>query len=108
MHGNGCRTIAAALSGCWPEPIMAGAKGIGVTKPELDRYLAGEAALDDRQLSRLTRRLGLKYDDACTLRDGSHPVMSIQHDVLIAGNAKEHVLDAYRLLPGNGGWASVD
>jgi hypothetical protein len=54
--------------------------------------------LDEHVLSRLMKLLGLEYDDGKLLKDGTHPVMSVEHYVLMAGNETERVLDAYHFL----------
>jgi hypothetical protein len=84
--------IVRALLGCWPEPLLAVAKRVGMPIRALDSYIAGEAALDERVLSRLMKLLGLEYDDGKLLKDGTHPVTSVEHYVLIAGNETERVL----------------
>jgi hypothetical protein len=90
--------IVRALLGCWPEPLLAVAKRVGMPIRALDSYIAGEAALDERVLSRLMKLLGLEYDDGKLLKDGTHPVTAVEHYVLIAGNETERVLDAYHFL----------
>ena len=92
MNEHAYYEIVRALLGCWPEPLLAVAKRVGMPIRALDSYIAGEAALDERVLSRLMKLLGLEYDDGKLLKDGTHPVTSVEHYVLIAGNETERVL----------------
>jgi hypothetical protein len=93
-----CREIVAALLGCWPEPVLAVSKRIAVTKPALDRYLAGTESLNSDAQRHLMEVLGLQCDDSSVNDDGGQPVTSTAHYVLIAGNAKEWVLVVYNFL----------
>jgi len=98
VHECTCREIVAALLGCWPEPVLAVSKRIAVTKPALDRYLAGTESLNSDAQRHLMEVLGLERDDSRVNDDGSQPVTSTAHYVLIAGNAKERVLVVYNFL----------
>jgi hypothetical protein len=97
-----CHEIVSALLGCWPEPILVVARRVGVTKPELDAYLAGQSGVSEAIISRLMQELGLRYDRETLLADGSYRVASINYYVLIAGNAMQRVLDAYDFLMDRG------
>jgi hypothetical protein len=98
VNEHACYEIVRALLGCWPEPLLAVAKRVGMPIHALDSYIAGEVALDEHVLSRLMKLVGLEYETGKLLRDGTHPVTSAEHYVLIAGNETERVLDAYRFL----------
>lgn len=102
VHKVSCYEIVCALLGCWPEPLLTVAKRVGTPNRALDSYIAGKAALDELVLSRLMKLVGLKYDYGKLLKDGTHPVTSAEHYVLIAGNETERVLNAYNFLIGQG------
>jgi hypothetical protein len=95
-----CGEIVSALLGCWPEPLLAVARRIGVTKAELDAWLAGKGILPCEALSRLMSVFGLaslhKEHAACAKR----PVTTAGQYVLLAGNEPQRVSRAYTFLIG--------
>ena len=93
--------IVFALLGCWPEPLLAVARRVGVTKAALDAYLARKGALPDETLSRLMAVLGLTFaSNGEQLTDAKRFVKSVERYVLFAGNAPQRVSRAYDFLIG--------
>jgi hypothetical protein len=101
MREDDAREIISALLGCWPEPSLAVAKRVGVAKIELDAYLAGQASLSDAALSRLMAVFGLTSVHRERLTDEKRPVTTVEHYVLLAGNAPERVSKVYDFLLGD-------
>jgi hypothetical protein len=100
MREDDAREIISALLGCWPEPSLAVAKRVGVAKIELDSYLAGRATLPDAALSRLMAVFGLTSVHRERLTESKRPVTTVEHYVLLAGNAPERVSTVYDFLVG--------
>lgn len=94
------RTTIAALLGCWPEPSLAVAARIGVTKSELDAYLVGQRAINESALTRLAKVTGFdRLRDACT-SDANRSAMTGISYVLFGSNTPERVSAAYDVLIG--------
>jgi hypothetical protein len=100
MREDDARKIISALLGCWPEPSLAVAKRVGVGKIGLDSYLAGQGTLPGAALSRLMAVFGLAPVHRERLTDAKRPVTTVEHYVLLAGNAPERVSTAYDFLVG--------
>jgi hypothetical protein len=93
--------IVSALLGCWPEPLLAVARRVGVTKAALDAYLARKGTLPDDTLSRLMAVLGLTFTlNGEHLADADRFVKSVERYVLFAGNTPRRVSRAYDFLIG--------
>ncbi|KAA1001652.1 hypothetical protein FVF58_38995 [Paraburkholderia panacisoli] len=100
IREDDAREIISALLGCWPEPSLAVAKRVGMAKIELDSYLAGQATLSDAALSRLMAVFGLTSVHHERLTGAKRPVTTVEHYVLLAGNAPERVSTVYDFLVG--------
>jgi hypothetical protein len=97
------REIVSALLGCWPEPLLAVARRVGLTKGELDAWLAGNGALPRNALARLMAIFGLTFlqgEQSEHEADAARPVTTGERYVLLAGNASERVSTVYNFLIG--------
>ena len=97
------REVISALLGCWPEPALAVARRVGVSKAELDAWLAGKGVLPGEALSHLMTIFGLTFlhGEQCGQEaDARSPVTIGEHYVLLAGNASERTATGYDFLIG--------
>ncbi|MFM0504819.1 hypothetical protein [Paraburkholderia caffeinilytica] len=90
--------IVSALLGCWPEPWLAVASRAGVTKVELDAWLARKGTLADDVLSRLMSIFGLTYPRCERAGEAADSAANAGHYMLFAGNSPERVTRAYAFV----------